>query len=221
MVGPAPHAKHPMPGFPRVCFIKNTVTNPNIVIGDYTYYDDPVDAEDFERNVLYHYPFVGDRLIIGRYCVIATGVRFIMNGANHKTSGFSTYPFSIFGNGWERVTPSADELPMKGDTVIGNDVWIGYEALFLPGVRVGDGAVIAARSVVTADVEPYTIVGGNPARPIRRRFPDEVIAILLQLAWWNRDPAWVTAHLEVIGGGDLAALRTLCPTRHTGGTALT
>lgn len=208
MVGPDPNVKHPMPGFPRVCFIKNTVTNPNIVIGDYTYYDDPVDAEDFERNVLYHYPFVGDRLIIGRYCAIATGVRFIMNGANHKMSGFSTYPFFIFSNGWERVTPSAHEFPMKGDTVIGNDVWIGYESLFLPGVRVGDGAVIAARSVVAADVEPYTIVGGNPARPIRRRFPDEVVALLLQLAWWNRDPAWITAHLEAITGGDLAALRS-------------
>ncbi|MGV8083619.1 MAG: Vat family streptogramin A O-acetyltransferase [Coriobacteriia bacterium] len=207
MQGPDPRTVHPMAGFPQVCFIKNTVSNPNIIVGDYTYYDDPADSENFERNVLYHYPFLGDRLIIGRYCAIAAGVRFIMNGANHRMSGFSTYPFSIFGNGWERVTPAAEDLPLKGDTVIGNDVWIGYESLVMPGVHIGDGAIIAARSVVTADVEAYTIVGGNPARLLRARFTPDVVEALLQIAWWEWDAERVTAHLEAIVGGDIEALQ--------------
>lgn len=152
MHGPSPNDPHPLPGFPQVCFIKNTVNNPHISIGDYTYYDDPDGAEDFERNVLYHYPFIGDRLIIGKFCALARGVKFIMNGANHRMSGFSTYPFQIFGNGWESVMPQPGELPFKGDTVIGNDVWIGYDTLIMPGVHVGNGAIIAARSVVVADV---------------------------------------------------------------------
>ena len=167
MNGPRPTEKHPLAGFPQVCFVKNTVANPNIIIGDYTYYDDLVDAENFERNVLYHYPFIGDKLIIGRFCALATGVKFIMNGANHKISGFSTYPFQIFGNGWERVAPRAGDLPFKGDTVVGNDVWIGYEALLMPGAKVGDGAVISTRAVVTGEVPPFSIVAGNPARVLR------------------------------------------------------
>lgn len=174
-----------MPGFPQVCFIKNTVSNPNIIIGDYTYYDDLEDSENFERNVLYHFPFVGDKLIIGKFCALSRGVTFIMNGANHKLSGFSTYPFEIFGQGWDRVTPQPDEYPFKGDTVIGNDVWIGYEAVVMPGVNIGDGAVIAAKSVVTKDVQPYTIVGGNPARIVRQRFSDAIVQALLEIAWWN------------------------------------
>lgn len=137
--------KHPMKGFPQICFIQNTVSNPNIIVGDYTYYDDPEDSESFERNVLYHFPFIGDRLIIGKFCALARGVKFIMNGANHKLDGFSTYPFQIFGNGWENVTPHTGERPYKGDTAIGNDVWIGYEAVMMPGVQVGDGAIIAAK----------------------------------------------------------------------------
>ena len=164
MYGANPKDKHPMKGFPQICFIQNTVSNPNILIGDYTYYDDPEDSENFERNVLYHFPFVGDRLIIGKFCALARGVKFIMNGANHKMDGFSTYPFQIFGNGWETTEPQPDELPYKGDTVIGNDVWIGYEAVIMPGVRVGDGAIIAAKSVAASNVLPYTIVGGNPGR---------------------------------------------------------
>jgi virginiamycin A acetyltransferase len=151
-----------MNGFPQVCFIKNTIKGPNIEVGDYTYYDDPEDAAGFERNVLYHFPFIGDKLIIGKFCAIARGVKFIMNGANHQTSGFSTYPFFIFGNGWESAAPAPGSLPYKGDTVIGNDVWIGYEALLMPGVKVGNGAIIAARSVVTTDVPDYAVVGGNP-----------------------------------------------------------
>jgi virginiamycin A acetyltransferase len=196
-----------MEGFPQVCFIRNTVKHPNIIIGDYTYYDDPEDSENFERNVLYHYPFIGDRLIIGKFCAIARGARFIMNGANHKLSGVSTYPFQIFGNGWEKVTPNRGELPYKGDTVIGNDVWIGYEALVMPGVRIGDGAIVSSRAVVVGDVEPYTIVGGNPARPVKRRFEPEQVRELLEIAWWDWPVEKISAHLDLIVAGDVAALK--------------
>jgi virginiamycin A acetyltransferase len=196
-----------MGGFPQVCYIKNTVSNPNIVIGDYTYYDDPEDSENFERNVLYHFPFIDDKLIIGKFCALARGVKFIMNGANHKLSGFSTYPFQIFGNGWERMMPQPGDLPFKGDTVIGNDVWIGYEAVIMPGVRIGDGAVVASKSVVVADVPPYAVVGGNPAQLIKKRFSDETIQALLGIAWWDWDAGKVTRNLERIVAADLAALR--------------
>jgi virginiamycin A acetyltransferase len=195
-----------MTGFPQVCFIRNTVTNPRIVVGEYTYYDDPEDSENFERNVLYHYPFIGDKLIIGKFCAIARGVRFIMNGANHKLSGISTYPFQIFGSGWEKVMPEPSELPYKGDTVVENDVWLGYEALVMPGVRIGNGAIVSSRSVVTRDVPPYTIVGGNPATPIRKRFSDDAIAALEAIAWWNWSIAKISRYLELIVAGDVDAL---------------
>lgn len=195
-----------MAGFPQVCFIKNTVSNPNIIVGDYTYYDDPEDSENFDRNVLYHYPFSSDKLIIGKFCALAKGVKFIMNGANHKMSGFSTYPFEIFGNGWERVMPQPHEYPFKGDTVVGNDVWIGYEALVMPGVKIGDGAIIAAHSLVAGDVLPYTIVGGNPAKLIKQRFDREIINALLNIAWWNWDIEKISRNLEKIGSADIDAL---------------
>lgn len=204
---PVPKDPHPMQGFPQVCFIKNTVSNPNIIIGDYTYYDDPEDLENFERNVLYHFPFIGDKLIIGKFCALSRGVKFIMNGANHKMSGLSAYPFEIFGKDWERVTPQPNEYPFKGDTAIGNDVWIGYEAVIMPGVKIGDGAIIAAKSVVTKDVKPYTIVGGNPAGVIRRRFSDEIVEALLEIAWWNWELEKITRNLEKIVGTDVEALR--------------
>jgi virginiamycin A acetyltransferase len=202
MNGPDPHTIHPMDGFPQVCFIKNTISNPNIMIGDYTYYDDPDGSEHFERNVLYHFPFIGDKLIIGKFCALAKGVQFIMNGANHKLSGISTYPFQIFGNGWEKVTPAPGDLPFKGDTVVGNDVWIGYQALIMPGVKVGNGAIISSRSVVTSDVPAYSVVGGNPARPIKVRFEPDAVAQLEKLAWWNWPIELITQHLEYIVAGD-------------------
>ena len=198
---------HPLPNFPQICFIKNTVHNPQIIIGDYTYYDDPEDSENFERNVLYLFSFVGDRLIIGKFCAIARGVKFIMNGANHKMSGFSTYPFEIFGEDWAKVMPEQSEYPNKGDTVIGNDVWIGYESVIMPGVNVGNGAIIAAKSVVTKDIPAYGIVGGNPAKLIRKRFEDDVIQELEEITWWNWDTQKITDNLEAIAGHNLKLLR--------------
>jgi virginiamycin A acetyltransferase len=206
---PNPNAQYPIEDLPQVCFIKNVVSNPNIIIGDFTYYDVVEDSENFENNVLYHYSFVGeDKLIIGKFCALARKVKFIMNGANHKISGLSTYPFWLFGQDWERVMPKPSEFPFKGDTIIGNDVWIGYEAVVMPGVKVGDGAIIAAKSVVVKDVPPYTIVGGNPAILIRQRFDDETIHALLQIAWWNWDIEKITRNLEKIVGADIEALKS-------------
>ncbi|MFO0936388.1 MAG: Vat family streptogramin A O-acetyltransferase [Gemmataceae bacterium] len=208
MPGPSPDDPHPMKGFPQVGFLKPLVKNPNIVVGDYSYYDDPEGPENFEAKcVLYHFPFVGDKLVIGKFCALARGIRFIMNGANHRMSGFSTYPFNIFGQGWETVTPRPEDLPYKGDTIIGNDVWIGYDALLMPGVKVGDGAIIAAGAVVTSNVPPYTIVGGNPAKPIKQRFSDDTVADLLTIRWWDWPVEKVTRNLPAIVGADLAALK--------------
>lgn len=206
MQGPNPDTAYPMPAFPQVCYLKNVITRPNIAIGDFTYYDDPDGAANFENNVLYHFPFIGDWLRIGKFCAIARGVKFIMNGANHQMDGISTYPFFIFGNGWESATPAPGELPYKGDTVIGNDVWIGYDALIMPGVTIGDGAIVAARSVVVADVAPYTVVGGNPARLVRERFDAGAVQRLLAIAWWDRPVEWISAHLPLIRAGDVSAL---------------
>jgi virginiamycin A acetyltransferase len=202
--GPSPETRHPITGAERVVFLKHFITRANIEVGDYTYYDDPDGGEAFERNVLYHFEFTGDRLIIGKFCSIATGVRFLMNGGNHQVTTFSSYPFSIFGNGWESAAPTA--WPTKGDTRVGNDVWIGYGATILPGVTIGDGAVIGSLSVVTSDVPPYAIVGGNPARVIRSRFDDATIARLLAVQWWNWDIATITRKVAAIAGTDLAAL---------------
>ena len=206
MRGPDPNNKHPMEGFPQVCYIKNTVDNPNIVIGEYTYYDDPVDSENFERNVLYHFPFIGDKLIIGKFCALARDAKFIMNGANHKLSGISTYPFQIFGNGWEKVMPELGDLPYKGDTVVGNDVWIGYESLIMPGVKIGNGAIVSSRSVVVSDVPAYTIVGGNPAKSLKQRFDPLTVERLESIRWWDWGIEAITDNLELIVAGDVEAL---------------
>lgn len=207
MFGPNPNDKAPMKGFPQVGYLKNFIKSENIIVGDYTYYDDPDGPENFESNVLYHFPFIGDKLIIGKFCAIAKDVKFIMNGANHKVSGFSTYPFQIFGNGWEKVMPQEGELPFKGDTEIGSDVWIGYNATIMPGVKIGHGAVIASQSVVTKDVPAYHVFGGNPAEHIKDRFEQSVIDELLRLAWWHWSPEKITSNLAAIVGCDLAALQ--------------
>jgi virginiamycin A acetyltransferase len=216
MHGPSPDDSHPMAGFPQVGFLKPLVKNPNVVVGEYTYYDDPDGPEHFaSKCVLYHFPFVGDRLVIGKFCALARGVKFIMNGANHKLSGFSTYPFYIFGRGWEGVAPAPGELPYKGDTVIGNDVWLGYDALIMPGVKVGDGAIVAARAVVTSDVSPYTIAGGNPAKPVKQRFPDEVAAELLVIRWWDWPVDKITRNLHAIIGATCPPCAARSATKRT------
>lgn len=209
MTGPDPETRHPMEAHPRVGFLRPLVAgHEGIEVGEYTYYDDAAGPEHFvERCVLYHYPFVGDRLVIGRFCAFGHGLRFIMNGANHAMSGFSTYPFNIFGHGWEKgFDPESWERENRGDTVVGHDVWIGMDATIMPGVRIGDGAIVAACSVVASDVPPYAIVAGNPARIVRMRFDDETVARLLSIAWWNWPVERISAHLDAIRGADIEAL---------------
>ena len=205
---PSPDARHPMPGHPRVAFLKAVVDAPNVEVGDFSYYDDPDGPEGFlERCVLYHFPFMGDRLVIGRYVAIAAGATFLMNGANHAMGGFSTYPFPIFGGDFAANAPAGlfDGLP-RGDTVIGNDVWIGHRATILPGVTVGDGAVVGAAAVVASDVPPYAVVAGNPARVVRMRFPEETVRRLLAVRWWDWPAERVAACLGAILGADIDAL---------------
>ena len=195
--------------YKTTCFLKNTITAPNILVGDYTYYDDPSDPTGFERNnVLFNWPEFGDRLIIGKFCALASGVHFIMGSANHRLSSISSYPFAVFGGAWaERTPPHLSQLPFKGDTVVGSDVWIGRESVILPGVTIGDGAIVAAYSVVTRDVEPYTVVGGNPARLIRRRFDEALTEMLLKLRWWDFKPEELAEFLPVLCDGNLEAAR--------------
>jgi virginiamycin A acetyltransferase len=195
MTGPDKDKVLPLGHYNRLCFLKNIVKNPNISVGDYTYYDDFENVENFENNVKYHFDFIGDKLIIGKFCMIASDVKFIMNGANHLTNSLSAYPFAIFGNGWEHAM-DGKQYPHKGDIVVGNDVWIGYNATIMAGVTIGDGAVIAANSTVIKDVEPYSIVGGNPAVLIKKRFPPEVIDSLLKLKWWEWDIEKITENIQ-------------------------
>ena len=203
---PHPDTLHPIEGVQRTCFLKNIITNPQIIVGDYTYYDDPETVHNFEKNVLYLFEFMKDRLIIGKFCQIATGVRFIMNGANHDMNGISTYPFRVFGKSWKDAPMNAIS---KGDIVIGNDVWIGNSVTIMSGVTIGDGAIIGTNALVAKDVEPYTIVGGNPAKLIRKRFDEETIEFLLNLAWWNWPVEKITENLESITTADLDALRKI------------
>jgi virginiamycin A acetyltransferase len=195
MTGPDKNKVFPLENYNKLCFLKNIIKNPNIIVGDYTYYDDFEDVNNFEKNVKYHFDFIGDQLIIGKFCMIASDVKFIMNGANHLSNALTTYPFAIFGNGWEKAMAGKD-YPNKGNITIGNDVWIGYNATIMAGVTVGDGAIIAANSLVVKDVEPYSIVGGNPAVEIKKRFSEETIKKLLQLKWWDWDIEKITKNLE-------------------------
>ena len=208
MDGPNPGIKHPIPMHMRVGFLKPLVTEPNIEIGDFTYYDDPDGPDKFaQKCVLHHYPFIGDKLIIGKFCAIAEGARFIMNGANHAMSGFSTYPFNIFGHGWEKgFDPATWSKEVRGDTVVGSDVWIGMEAVILPGVEIGHGAIIAAKSVVTHDVAPYAIVAGNAAKVVKMRFDDRTIRRLLALAWWDWPVDKIGRNLDAIRGANISLL---------------
>lgn len=198
---PDPTTLHPLAEQPRVVFLKPLIQSPRIEVGNYTYYDDPDDPTAFEReNVLYTYG--PERLIIGKYCAIATGARFMMAGANHPTIGVSTFPFAIFGGEWrERTVDLIYDMPSRGDTVVGNDVWIGYRALIMPAVTIGDGAIIGAGALVSKDVPPYGIVAGNPARLLRTRFSETDVARLLRAAWWDWPVELVTAHARTIMTG--------------------
>ncbi|MGQ2375316.1 Vat family streptogramin A O-acetyltransferase [Companilactobacillus zhachilii] len=177
-------------------FVKNVVTRPNITVGEYTYYDDKNNPEKFEDHVTHHYEFLNDKLIIGKFCSIASGIEFVMNGANHVMEGITTYPFNILGGDWADHVPTLDDLPLKGDTVVGNDVWFGQNVTVMPGVKIHDGAIVAANTTVVKDVEPYSIVGGNPSRLLKYRFSAEEIQLLEKLAWWNKDINWISEHIE-------------------------
>lgn len=209
--GADPARLHPCDRYDHICFIKNAVTHPDIEIGDYTYYSDLVHpAEDFQKNNVLYLDQFHDKLIIGRYCAIASGTKFIMNAANHKLASFTTYPFKIFdARGWGGGERTREDIHYKGDLVIGNDVWLGYDVLVLPGARIGDGAIIGARAVVTGTIPPYAIAAGNPARVIRMRFDEETVALLRKLAWWTWAPRKVAEHLDVLTGDDPEALRRL------------
>ena len=201
---------YPRTGDTQTIYLKNAITRPNIVVGDYTmYHDFANDPEKFERNnVLYHYPINHDKLIIGKFCSIACGAKFLFNSANHKMASLSTYPFPLFSEEWglekKNVTESWDN---KGDITIGNDVWIGYEAVILAGVVIGDGAIIGTRAVVTKDVPPYTVVGGIPAKTIKKRFSDETINELLKIKWWDWTEEKITENIRAIQSGCIEQLK--------------
>lgn len=195
MTIPNKNEQYPIKSVPSIVFLKNFIKNKNITVGDYTYFSDE-HPEDFEKHVTHHYDFIGDQLIIGKFCDIASGVEFIMNGANHIMKGSTTYTFYIFGGDWLQATPKPEDYTYKGNTIIGNDVWIGQNVTILPGVTIGDGAIIGANSTVASDVSSYSIVAGNPARFIRKRFDEKIIAKLEQLAWWDRDINWISKNIS-------------------------
>ena len=200
---PSPETVHPIFGYDKEIYVKPTVTNPNIVVGDFTYIAD----SEFESHVTHFYPWIGDRLIIGKFCQIASGVEFVMNGANHQMNAVSTFPFYTL-EGWSAKAPDASDMPYKGDTVIGNDVWIGQNAVILPGVHIGDGAIIGAESVVGSDVPPYTVVVGDPAKKLRQRFDDELVGLLLRWKWWDKSIEEIDSLIPLLTNGDLNAVRT-------------
>lgn len=198
MTGPSPNTLHPFKDYDKLVFLKNMIKAPNIFVGDYTYFDDRRNGtEHFEEyNVLYNYSFSKVKLVIGKFCAIAAETRFIMTG-DHKLDAISTYPFPIFGQGWESAF-DVFNLPVKGDIIVGNDVWFGYDSLVMNGVTIGNGAIIAARAVVVKDVPPYAIVAGNPAKVVKMRFDDKTIERLQKIAWWDWHIDKINKHLKVI-----------------------
>ncbi len=195
---PNPQVVYPVEGFDTVTYVKPTITNPNIIVGDFTYFSD----KNFENHVTHHYDFYNDKLIIGKFCQIASGVNFIMNGANHRMNAVSTFPFYIF-EGWEQNAPPLADLPVKGNTTVGNDVWIGQNTTVMPGVTIGDGAIIGANSVLSSDVKAYTIVAGNPAKQIRKRFDEQLIELMLQLKWWDKPIPEINELIPILSSKDL------------------
>ena len=199
---PDPNVIRPIAGYEREIYVKPTLTNPNIIVGDFTYIADT----EFERHVTHFYPWSRDRLVIGKFCQIAAGVEFMMNDANHQMNAVTTFPFYTL-EGWDMEAPPASDMPCKGDTVIGNDVWIGQNAVILPGVQIGDGAILGATSVVGHDVASYTIVAGNPAKEIRKRFDDELTGLLLRFRWWDKSIEEINSLIPILTCGDLEAVR--------------
>ena len=200
---PNPDNIHPIAGYEKEIYVKPTISNPNIMVGDFTYI---ADAE-FESHVTHHYEWNGDKLIIGKFCQIAAGVEFVMNGANHQMNAVSTFPFYTL-EGWDMAPPAPADLPIKGNTVIGNDVWIGQNAVILPGVHVGDGAIIGANSIIGSDVSPYTIVAGNPAKVLRKRFDEDFIQILLAWKWWDKSIEEIQALIPTLTNSDLEQVKS-------------
>lgn len=200
---PNPNTVYPVPGINSVTYVKPTIKNPNIIVGDFTYFSDI----DFEKHVTHHYDFNEDKLIIGKFCQIAAGVNFVMNGANHQMNCVSTFPFYIF-EGWDQEVPPLSEMPLKGDTIVGNDVWIGQNVTILPGVHIGNGCIIGMNSVVSRDVEPYSVVAGNPVKFIRKRFDDELIQILQKLKWWDLPVNEINQLIPVLTNSDLKCVKT-------------
>ena len=199
---PNPNVIHPIKGYDKEIYIKPSVKNQNIIVGEFSYIAD----SDFESHVTHLYDWNGDKLIIGKFCQIAVGVEFVMNGANHQMNAVTTFPFYTL-EGWNMEPPAQADLPLKGDTVIENDVWIGQNAVILPGVHIGDGAIIGANSVVGSDVDPYTIVAGNPARVLRKRFDDELIDLMLRFKWWDKSIEEINALIPILTSSDLDTVR--------------
>lgn len=199
---PDPNVIHPIAGYDREIFVKPTIKNPNILVGDFTYIADT----DFESHVSHFYPWSRDKLIIGKFCQIAAGVEFVMNDANHQMNAVSTFPFYTL-EGWEMEPPALKDMPFKGDTVIGNDVWIGQNAVVLPGVHISDGAIIGANSVIGCDVAPYTIVIGNPAKELRKRFDAELIDLMLRLKWWDKSIEEINSLIPILTCSNLEKVK--------------
>ncbi len=199
---PDPNAIHPIVGYDKEIHVKPTIRNPNIIVGDFTYIAD----SEFESHVTHHYDWLGDRLVIGKFCQIGAGVEFVMNGANHQMNAATTYPFYTMA-GWKMPPPAVEALPFKGDTVIGNDVWIGQNAVILPGVHIGDGAIVGANSVVGSNVAPYSIVAGNPARLLRKRFDDELIGLMLRFKWWDKSIEEINCLIPLLTDSDLSKVK--------------
>ena len=199
---PDPNNIHPIAGYDKEIYVKPTIKNPNIIVGDYTYIAD----SEFESHVTNYYPWSRDKLIIGKFCQIAAGVEFVMNDANHQMNAVTTFPFYTL-EGWEMNAPDPSEMPFKGDTVIGNDVWIGQNAVILPGVHIGDGAIIGANSIVGSNVAPYTIVIGNPAKVLRKRFDDELTDLLLRFKWWDKSIDEIDRLIPILTCSDLVKVK--------------
>lgn len=207
---PNPNTIHPITGYEKEIYVKPTIKNPNIIVGDFTYIAD----SEFESHVSHLYEWNNDKLIIGKFCQIGAGVEFVMNGANHQMNAVSTFPFYTL-EGWDMLPPEKSDMPLKGDTVIGNDVWIGQKAVILPGVHIGDGAIIGANSVVGSDIEPYTIVIGNPAKKLRKRFDDELIDLLLQFKWWDKSINEINDMIPILACNDLKKVKAEIKNRLT------